>query len=63
MNDADDIKLTLALILSNQALILAALGQASNLKQFNLAGDVALDHARKIEQEIRRKHDIERRVQ
>jgi hypothetical protein len=66
-NDYDDIQVTLALILSNQALMMAAMAESIENKGIvsclEKAGEIALQEARKIEQNIRKSHGFQQPVQ
>lgn len=64
MSDEEDIKLMLALILSNQALIMSALAGLPEMPKIalNQASMVNLKRASSIEKEIRQKHGLEHLV-
>lgn len=65
--EADDIKLTLSLILSNQGLIMTVISCFPNVPRstflaLSKASDIALSKARRMEQDLREKHGIKQSV-
>ena len=66
-DDLDEIKLTLAVILSNQALILATFASfpgapKSVVSALNKASDITMSKVRTIEQDIREAHGLKQSV-
>lgn len=64
LEEHEDIKLMLALILSNQALIMSSLATLPGMPKIalNQAGEVNLKRAAAIEKEIRAKHGLEQQL-